>query len=100
MRKESIHKLNNVSSRTGRFVLYWMQASQRAIDNDALDYACEISNDLSLPLLVLFVLHVGYPSANSRSFTFMLEGLEETEKRLKERGITFLSKVGNPVDEG
>ncbi len=99
MRKESIHKLNNVSSRTGRFVLYWMQASQRAIDNDALDYACEISNDLSLPLLVLFVLHVGYPSANSRSFTFMLEGLEETEKRLKERGITFLSKVGNPVDE-
>ena len=99
MRKESIHKLNNVSSRTGRFVLYWMQASQRAIDNDALDYACEISNDLSLPLLVLFVLHVEYPSANRRNLTFMLEGLEETERSLKERGITFISKAGNPVDE-
>ncbi|MDD4478286.1 MAG: deoxyribodipyrimidine photo-lyase [Mesotoga sp.] len=99
MRREGIHKANNISSKTGRFVLYWMQASQRAVDNDALDYACEISNYLSLPLLVLFVLHGEYPSANRRSFTFMLEGLEETEKRLKERGITFLLKAGNPVDK-
>jgi len=92
MRREGIHKANNISSKTGRFVLYWMQASQRAVDNDALDYACEISNYLSLPLLVLFVLHGEYPSANRRSFTFMLEGLENGKKT--ERKGNHLSLEG------
>ena len=36
----------------GEYVLYWMQQSQRAQCNPALEYALEQANDLDLPLLV------------------------------------------------
>ncbi|MGI8747876.1 MAG: deoxyribodipyrimidine photo-lyase, partial [Deinococcus sp.] len=61
----------------GRYVLYWMQASVRAEDNHALEYAVERANELSQPLVVYFGLTVNYPEANGRSFLFLLEGLRD-----------------------
>lgn len=96
---ERIKDLNDRPVRNGKFVVYWMQASQRAECNHALEYAVARANELSLPLLAFFGLTGGFPEANARHFTFMLEGLRETEKALEKRGIALIVKTG-PPDRG
>ena len=81
------------------YVLYWMQQSQRAEDNHALEYAINEANRLNQPVIVLFVLMHDYPDANLRHATFMVEGLIETKKALAFRGIEMVIRIGNPVDE-
>ena len=71
-----IRILNHAEPRSdGRYVLYWMQQSQRARFNPALEYALDEANARDLPVLVCFGLMDGYPEANARHYTFMLEGL-------------------------
>jgi deoxyribodipyrimidine photo-lyase len=78
------------------FVLYWMQASQRAWENHALEYAAEKANELGKPLVVLFGLTPDFPGANARHYLFMLEGLEETRKDLDKRGVRMVVRSGSP----
>ena len=73
-----------------------MQAAQRAGTNHALEYAVGVSNELRKPLLVLFALTERYPEANERHYAFMLEGLRETQERLRERGIPMIVRRGEP----
>jgi len=87
---ERIRILNQQPEKRGSFVLYWMQQSQRAHCNHALEYAAERANELHLPLLVCFALNEAFPSANLRHFAFMLQGLHETIKALAERRIKTL----------
>src|SRR3712207_6300835 len=82
--------------RTGRYVLYWMQASQRASYNHALEYAVEEANARDLPVIVCFGLTDGYPEANARHYAFMLEGLAEEQAELTRRGIGFVIRRGSP----
>jgi deoxyribodipyrimidine photo-lyase len=79
----------------GRYVLYWMQQSQRAEHNHALEYAVEAANALDLPTVVCFGL-TAYPEANARHYRFMLEGLAETAGRLRARGVGFVIRRGAP----
>jgi deoxyribodipyrimidine photo-lyase len=81
----------------GAFVLYWMQQSQRAHCNHALEYAATRANALALPLVVCFGL-TNYPEANLRHYTFMLEGLVETAAALRERKIRFVLRFGDPAE--
>ena len=96
---ERIQKLNARPHQKGRFVLYWMQASQRAERNHALEYAIRQANEQKLPVTTLFVLTDGFPEANLRHYTFMLEGLKELKGRLEERGVSFLVLRGSPDKE-
>ncbi len=80
----------------GDYVLYWMQASQRALYNHVLEYAVERANELRLPLVVFFGLMGDYPGANRRHYLFMLEGLLETGESLSRRGIQFVVRRGHP----
>ncbi len=80
----------------GDFILYWMQASQRTLDNHALEYAVRRANALSTPLIVVFALTDRYPDANLRHYRFMLEGLREVRDALNERGIAFALRRSNP----
>ncbi len=96
--KARIHLANNKDLARGRYVLYWMQASQRASGNAALEYALERANDLHLPLLVAFALMPAYPEASGRHYAFMLQGLCETAGQLKQRGIGFCLRIGKPVE--
>ena len=96
---ERIRKLNDRPLPKGRFVLYWMQASQRAEHNHALEYAIRQANEQKLPLVTLFVLTDGFPEANLRHYTFMLEGLKDVKKRLEERGVSFVAFKGSPAKE-
>ena len=92
-----------VVSPAGDYVLYWMQQSQRATHNPALEYAAAEANRLKLSLVVGFGLMDDYPEANARHYLFMLQGLADemdvdlrlpgTRKNLRrqrrfDRGIT------------
>jgi deoxyribodipyrimidine photo-lyase len=74
----------------GRAVVYWMQRAQRGLDNPALDAAILAGNALGLPVAVFFGLHPGYPGGNRRHYTFLIEGLPETARRIEERGAAFI----------
>ncbi|UCH04436.1 MAG: deoxyribodipyrimidine photo-lyase, partial [Candidatus Thorarchaeota archaeon] len=93
---ERIKKLNKNTVQDGRFVLYWMQSSQRTEYNHALEYSIRTANELDCPLLVYFGLTPDYPEANERSYTFMLEGLVEIERTLQNRGISLLVRLEPP----
>lgn len=80
----------------GRYVLYWMQASQRAEHNPALAHAIERADELDRPVLVVFGLDEDHLEANERSFAFLLEGLAETAEALAERGIKLVLRRGEP----
>ena len=75
-----IQLLNDREVVQGRYVLYWMQQSQRADWNHALELAVQEANRLKQGVLVAFGLMGDYPEANLRHYTFMLEGLQETEQ--------------------
>lgn len=93
---ERIHVLNDAPERDGRYVLYWMQQSQRAHANPALEFAIVAAQRLDRSLIVGFGLDDDYPDANRRHFAFMLEGLAETATALADRGIKLVVRRGRP----
>ena len=94
---ERIELLNAKAVARGAYVLYWMQQSQRAEYNHALEYAIEQANELKLPVRVIFGLTDNYPEANLRHYAFMLEGLRETQAALAKRGIAMAVQKGDPA---
>jgi deoxyribodipyrimidine photo-lyase len=93
-----IQILNDCDLRQGAFVLYWMQQSQRAEYNHALEYAIQQANKMDQGVVVVFGLMDDYPEANLRHYTFMLEGLQETQAAMGKRGIKMVVQKGNPAD--
>jgi deoxyribodipyrimidine photo-lyase len=87
---ERIKVLNDKSVRDGRYVLYWMQAAQRAEYNHALEYAVQKANELKKPVVVFFGIIEGWPEANHRHYYFMLEGLQEMQKSLEAEGLQMV----------
>ena len=88
--KDRVRKLNDAPVRKrAEYVLYWAQMNRRVPVNHALEYAAEQANLLGLPLLVYEGLGCTYQYANDRIHTFVVEGVPDTEKRLKERGIGY-----------
>ena len=96
IQSERIRRLNEKDVREGDYVLYWMQSSQRARFNHALEYGIQRANELDQRLLVVFGLTDGYPEANLRHYAFMLEGLKDVRDALKERGIKMVVRRGFP----
>ncbi|MFW6121459.1 MAG: deoxyribodipyrimidine photo-lyase [Petrotogales bacterium] len=90
--KERIKKLKS-GKEYGKYILYWMQASQRVEENDALNFAIQQANLLGKPLIVFFGIYKDFPRANNRSFRFMFEGLQEVANRLEQINATFLCSV-------
>jgi deoxyribodipyrimidine photo-lyase len=85
-----LQSLNALPLCEGRYVLYWMQASQRAECNHALEQAIREANRLGQPLLVVFGLTADFPEANERHYRFMLEGLAQTRQALARRNIQLV----------
>ena len=80
----------------GRCVLYWMQRSQRAVDNPALNLAIELGNALGLPVLVSLGLTADYPGAQRRHYRFLLDAMPEIEAGVRDRGARFVLRLGAP----
>jgi deoxyribodipyrimidine photo-lyase len=90
IQKERIKVLNKKGVKKGAYVLYWMQASQRAEYNHALEYAISKGNEVHRPVIVFFGITDHFPEANERHYTFMLEGLKEVKQSLEKRGIQMV----------
>ena len=93
----TVHR-DGLPADTGRFVLYWMQASVRTQDNHALEYAVRAANDASLPVVVGFGLDSDYPEATPRSLRFLIDGLVDVAGGLKRRNVGFVVRAGNPLE--
>lgn len=88
--KERIKALNRKGIQKGSYVLYWMQASQRAEYNHALEYAILKANEFRQPVVAFFGITGHFPEANERHYIFMLEGLREVKRSLERRGIRMV----------
>ena len=77
-----IRALNEAPLRPQRdYVLYWMTSFRRARSNFALERAVEHARALDKALVVFEPLRVGYEFANDRLHTFVLQGMEENQRR-------------------
>ena len=74
----------------GTCVVYWMQRSQRGIDNPALDVAVEAANLLGKPTVAFFGPVPFYPNANLRHYQFIVEGIPDIAAALAKRGVGFV----------
>lgn len=97
VQSQRIQHLNNRQIAGGKYVLYWMQASQRTRYNHALNFAIGTANEAGLPLVVVFCLTGIFPEANSRHYTFMLEGLKDVARTLTTQNIQFAVYTGEPL---
>ena len=73
----------------GEFVLYWMQATFRAHDNFALNFAIEQADALGVPVLVYHGLRHDYPWANARFHTWVLESVVDLRRDFAAKGIQY-----------
>ena len=74
----------------GACVVYWMQRSQRALDNPALELAVRAANLLQKPCVVFFAPVPFYPHANLRHYRFLNQGIPAIARGLQKRGVGFV----------
>jgi len=74
----------------GACVVYWMQRSQRAVDNLALDVAIDAGNALGKPVVTFFAPVSFYPNANLRAYRFLAEGIPGMAAALERRNVGFV----------
>ncbi len=91
-----VKNLNSFQNRNRKYVLYWMQSSQRTEYNLALTYAILKANKLNKPLIVFFGITRTYPKANLRHYKFMIEGLKEVNNSLEKIGIKTITLHKSP----
>jgi deoxyribodipyrimidine photo-lyase len=84
----------------GRWVLYWMTSFRRTRFNFALDRAIERAKAMKKPLVVLEALRLGYPHANDRLHTFILQGMAENARRFANTRVLFFPYVEETKGDG
>lgn len=77
-------------------VAYWMNRDQRVEDNWAFIFARHLALERKLPLFVVFTLWPLSAEEQSRQYDFMLKGLQEVERTLREMQIPYFQLSGNP----
>jgi len=88
--QERVRALNQATiNPKASFVLYWSQMNRRVDSNHALVHAVNRANELGLPVLYYEALTCTYPGANDRLHTFILEGVPEQARRLRQLGIGY-----------
>ncbi|MGL4652290.1 deoxyribodipyrimidine photo-lyase [Cetobacterium sp.] len=95
MDKERVKKLKINEEKSGQYIVYWMQETQRVNYNFSLQKSIEEANKLKIPLYVVFNFIKDYPEASERHFKFMLQGLRDVSNTLKENGIQFFLLEGD-----
>ncbi len=95
---ERVQYLNEEYPARGRYVLYWMQQSQRSRCNHALELAVREADRLKVPVLAVFGITQRFPEAQERHYAFMLEGLAQTRAALAERGIKLVIRLESPIE--
>lgn len=91
--------LNNKKiNKSEKYILYWMQNSQRLSDNRALSISAQVANHLDKELYIIFNFISDYPEANYRHYSFMYDGIKEIHDKLDKSGIRFIITKGDFID--
>lgn len=77
----------------GAYVLYWMIASRRTLDNFALQAAVDMAVHLQKPLVVFEALRVGYAWASDRLHTFVIQGMRDNQAAFAKTAVTYVPYV-------
>ena len=93
---QRVKNLTSFEIKNRKYVLYWMQSSQRTEYNFSLTYAILKANKLNKPLIAFFGITPAYPKANLRHYQFMLEGLKEVNDSLEEIGVKMIIQEKSP----
>ncbi len=93
----TLNTQNSASSNFPRSLIYWMSRDQRVEHNWALLYAQELALKLGIELEVVFCLQPTFLGATLRQYDFMLTGLQEVEKDLEVKNISFQILAGETV---
>jgi deoxyribodipyrimidine photo-lyase len=80
-------------------IAYWMSRDQRVSDNWALIYTLELAEKYRQQPVVFFCLVNDFLEATENHYSFMLGGLNEVGKKLKEKNISFFMLEGSPEKE-
>ena len=89
-----IRALNALTSQPDRaYVLYWMTASRRLTGNYALARAAELAREFSRPLVVFEALRAGYPHASDRLHAFVIDGMAEHARVLRQTAVAYYPYV-------
>ena len=92
-----VHQMNDVdidTSRKGPVVLH-MSRDQRVSDNWALLFTLQLAKEHGVPAVVCFNLLPKFLGATIRQYGFMLRGLGEVARRLKDVNIPFVLLKGD-----
>ena len=95
--RERLTELNNAPEQPGDYVLYWMQNSQRAEFNPALEVAIVDANRLGLPVIVGFGLTADYPEANARHTPLCSKGSPRPRTPFDNGGSALPSASATPM---
>jgi len=98
MNLRRVHILKTAPAVAGP-VLYWMHRDFRAADNWGLIHARLQALKRGQPVAVVFCLAPSFPGATLPHFEFMLQGLNETAKTLRQSNIPFFALHGDPGNE-
>ncbi len=77
-----------------------MTSFRRVRFNFALDRAIEHARSLNKPLVILEALRVGYPDANDRLHTFILQGMSENARRCEGSPVLYFPYVEEVKGDG
>ncbi len=77
----------------GDCVVYWMQRTQRAADNSALETAIHVANELKKPVVAFLAPVPFYPRANLRHYRFLAQGIPDIAEGLAARGVGFVLRA-------
>lgn len=80
-------------------ILYWMNRDMRVNDNWALLFAQQWAHKEKAPLIVLYNLVPDFLNGGLRQLTFKLQALEELEKTLQSKNISFVLVEGKKTEE-
>lgn len=96
-----VRKLNDMPvNENGDFVLYWMTAYRRVHWNFSLDRAVMWAEKLGKPLIVLEALRLGYQWACDRFHSFVLDGMKDNLRDLKNTGVFYYPYIEPHSDAG
>jgi deoxyribodipyrimidine photo-lyase len=86
-------RISGAPDQAGTCVVYWMQRSQRELDNPALDVAIDIGNALSKPVVVFLAPVPFYPRANLRHYRFLADGISDIAEGMARRNVGFILRT-------
>ncbi|MCH5374309.1 MAG: deoxyribodipyrimidine photolyase, partial [Planctomycetes bacterium] len=84
----------------GDYVLYWMIANRRTHWNFSLQRAVDWASDLKKPLLVFEPLRCGYRWASDRLHRFVIQGMADNQRRLRDTGVLYYPYLEPRPGEG